>query len=241
MFWGETLDFRDYFRDRKSWHAYMVASKRRKFSRKLAGLLMKRPPVQEAGSFVSDHNKYIWRIWQARRHFKYYHKSSRFMSFYRFYYHHKYHPLHSTLDGLKKYRRKRHIKFEQGWKFKFEFKVPGKELREWKWRLRNRMGKFTTFDPKFIKKFVYSRKRFDKWDDDLAFIKLTIPHMHPLKFAGNRILWWITGKPHSPYDKYLDMRDKHRAYCEQQRLIDEKAKKQVGDTKNTPNSNAKQR
>lgn len=226
MFWGETLDFRDYFRDRRSWHAHMVASKRRKFSRKLAGLLMKRPPVKEAHTFVSDHNTYIWRIWQARRHFKFYHRSSRFMSFYRFYYHHKYHPLHSTLDGLKKYRRKRHMRFEEGWKFKFEFKMPGKELREWKWRLRNRMGKFTTFDPKFVNKFVYSRKRF-RWNEDMMDMSRFLPRMHPLKFAGKRILWWITGKPHSPYDKLLDMRNKLLPKArEMNRLADEQKLKE---------------
>lgn len=200
MFWGESIEFRDYFRDRKSWHGQHTISRKRKITRKLSHFLYKKSKRPEAHEFAVDHQTYIWRLWQVRKHFKRYgySKVPKPFSFFRFRYFYDHDRFHRSLEGYKKIKTKKLLKAERTWWASHEFKRPGKEIRAWITRLKTRQDhRLLTFDPMIIKKFAYSRKRFT-WDTIPLYPKQLKKIMLSKSHGNrNRFFWWLTDNSNS--------------------------------------------
>jgi hypothetical protein len=211
MFWGETIEVRHYFKSKRlSWHAYQKLFKKRRIERKLSHVLLKTEDAPEFRNFALDHQKYIWRLWQYRQTFKYYgFRKSKPLSFFRFWYTYEHNRKSRTLYTRMKYRNKELLKLDRRWFFSHGFNDSEQERtiqRAWKWRLNTRVhNKFTQFDPQFIKKFVYSRRRY-VWAKEPAneILKVLELQGSPLGRFRDRVLKWVTGISFSEKDIYID-------------------------------------
>lgn len=168
MFWGETLEFRDYYRDYHSQRQRRRIWRKRKFTRRLLNVMRSKSLLPEAKPFVDAHLRYTWRLWIKLKYFKFYGgRRLKFFSFHRFNYNYDHDRFQKALESYKPKKTIKIIRKEFRYATRNELKLASnQELIEWRSRFKIRMNekyrisrKFKQFDPMFVKKFVYTHKR----------------------------------------------------------------------------------